>query len=120
MTREYYHGEEAGTGSGQETGGDDAAASSFEIPTSFEGEVSLLRLSLLDLLPFEFIDKRLGVSLAPPPLARVPTGFLALTGLAGLGFDPKAESCSVCGCSCCFFCSCKIGNSYVSYSFTIR
>ena len=117
MTREYYHGEEAGTGSGQETGGDDAA-SSFEMATSFEGEVSLLRLSLLDLLPFEFIDKRLGVSLAPPPppppLARVPTGFLALTGLAGLGLDPKAESCSVCGCSCCFFCSCKIGNGYVS------
>lgn len=63
--------------------------------TRFEGEVNLLRLSLLDLLPFwlEFVDKRLiGVSLSPPPLARVPTGFLALTGLVGLGLDPKADS----------------------------
>lgn len=71
------------------------AASSFEMATRFEGDVSLLRLSLLDLLPFwlEFIDKRLtGDSLSPPPLARVPTGFLELTGLAGLGLDPKAES----------------------------
>jgi hypothetical protein len=61
----------------------------------FEGEAILFRLSLLDLLPFwfEFIDKRLiGVSLSPPPLTRVPTGFLALTGLAGLGLDPKADS----------------------------
>lgn len=91
---------------GEATTGD--ASSSLETAPRLEGEVSLLRLSLLDLLPF--MDKRLiGVSLLPPPLARVPTGFLALTGLAGLGLDPNAEvSWSVCGCSCCFFCSCSL------------
>ncbi|KAH0895981.1 hypothetical protein HID58_045549 [Brassica napus] len=50
-----------------------------------------------DLLPFWFAFKdrrRFGVPLAPPLLARAPTGFFALTGLAGLGLVLKAVSCS--------------------------
>ncbi|KAH0888957.1 hypothetical protein HID58_051386 [Brassica napus] len=67
------------------------------------GAAGLLRLSLLppsfatDLLPFWFAfndKRRFGVPLAPPLLARAPTGFFALTGLAGLGLVLKAVSCS--------------------------
>ena len=37
-----------------------------------------------------------------------PTGFFALTGLAGLGLVLKTVSCSACGCSWTFFCSCLL------------
>ncbi|KAH0914145.1 hypothetical protein HID58_028591 [Brassica napus] len=48
----------------------------------------------MDLLPFWFAFKdrcRFGVPLAAPLLARAPTSFFALTGLAGLGLSRSDE-----------------------------